>query len=111
MSVLSDRMKARIAAAGELVYFTKLAGIDPPTPDPAPVSAIVAALDIGTMRTYLDDVEVMGVVRPGLKLVLAGDSTVIAADVFTREGRSFEVLKIMNQTISNVVVAKVAVCA
>lgn len=68
-------------------------------------------LDTGTMRTYLDDVEVMGVVRPGLLLVTRGDASVSVGDTITRDGRTYEVLKTSQHRIAEVAVLKIVVLA
>jgi len=68
-------------------------------------------LDTGTMRTYLDDVEVMGVVRPGLLLVTKADASVAEGDHITRDGRTYEVLKTSQHRIAGVAVVKIAILA
>ena len=68
-------------------------------------------LDTGTMRTYLDDVEVMGVVRPGLLLVTEADASVAEGDNITRDGRTYEVLKTSQHRIAGVAVVKIAILA
>lgn len=66
-------------------------------------------LDSGTMRTYLDDVEVMGVVKPGLLLVTKGDATISANNTITRDGRTFTVLKTSQHRIGAVSVVKLVI--
>jgi len=88
MGFLADRFKDRVVNAGELLTFTKLAGGAAGT-----AYAFVYPLDSGSLNVYLDDVEKMGVVKPGLRLVLPGDSTVILNDTFTREGRTYTIQK------------------
>lgn len=68
-------------------------------------------LDTGTMRTYLDDVESMGVVRPGLLLVTEGSADIDANDSIARDGRTYTVLKVSRHRIGEVVVVKLAVLA
>lgn len=68
-------------------------------------------LDSGTMRTYLDDVEVMGVTKPGLFLVTGSDTSIVENDTITRDGRIYTVLKTSEHRISGVVVMKTAVLA
>lgn len=72
---------------------------------------VFRVLDMGTMRAYLDDVEAMGVARPGLLLVTAGDTSISPHDLITRDGRTYEVLKVSNHRIGEVTVVKVAVLA
>ena len=66
-------------------------------------------LDSGTMRTYLDDVESMGVVRPGLTLVTDYNTPLADDDSITRDGRTYTVLAVSIHRIGSVPVAKVAV--
>ena len=68
-------------------------------------------LDSGTMRTYLDDVEVMGVVHPGLLLVTEADASIAVGDSITRDDRTFQVLKTSQHRIADVVVVKLAILA
>lgn len=66
-------------------------------------------LDSGTMRTYLDDVEVMGVVRPGLLLVTEADAPISVSDSISRDGRTFTVLKTSQHRIGDTSVVKLAI--
>ncbi len=68
-------------------------------------------LDSGTMRTYLDDVEAMGVTRPGLTLVTDYNTPIAEDDSITRDGRTYTVLRVSVHRIGGVAVAKVAVLA
>lgn len=70
---------------------------------------IFRILDSGTMRTYLDDVETMAVVRPGLLLVTQSDAAIAVDDTITRDGRTYTVLKTSNHRIGEITVVKVAV--
>lgn len=69
------------------------------------------ALDSGTMHTYLDDVEVMGVVRPGLLLIAQADAIINPSDTITRDGRTYTVLKTAQQRIAGAAVAKLVILA
>ncbi len=107
MSAMSDRVKANIERLGETLSFTKLAG----TAGSFSVECIVQPLDSGTMRTFLDDVETMGVTHPALKGTVAGDSTVAVNDTFTREGVTYTVLKVFFHRVGSDVIGKTLVCS
>ena len=68
-------------------------------------------LSSGTMSTYLDDVERMGVIRPGLLLVTQGDASIAVDDTITRDGRTYSVWKTSNHRIGDATVVKIAVLA
>jgi len=90
MSALLDRFTAEIARIGEDVTWTKLNGATVGTV----IRCVVRPLDSGNMNSFLDSVEQMGVVKPGLLVEMAGSgSSVTVGDGFTRDGRAFVVLK------------------
>ena len=70
---------------------------------------IFKPLDSGTMRTYLDDVEMMGVVHPALLLVTSPDVSIGANDTITRDGRVYYVLKTSLERIGDTPVARIAI--
>ena len=72
---------------------------------------VFQVLNTGTMHNYLDDVETMGVTRPGLMLVTAGDALINLNDQITRDGRTYTVLKTSNHRIGDVTVVKIAILA
>ncbi len=72
---------------------------------------VFRVLDTGTMRSYLDDMESMGVTRPGLLLVTEGDASIAVNDTLTRDGRTYTVLKTSQHRIGEVTVVKVVVLA
>jgi len=72
---------------------------------------VFKVLDTGTMRNYLDDTEVMGVTRPGLLLTTDADASISVTDTITRDGRTYEVLKVSTHRIANVAVVKIAILA
>ncbi len=72
---------------------------------------VFRVLDSGTMRAYLDDVEAMGVTRPGLLLVTHADAVISVGNTITRDGRTYEVLKVSVHRIANTAAAKIAVLA
>jgi hypothetical protein len=72
---------------------------------------IFQVLGSGTMSTYLDDIERMGVVRPGLLLVTQADAVIAVNDTITRDGRIYTVLKTSNQRIGDTIVVKIVVLA
>ncbi len=72
---------------------------------------IFRVLDVGTMRAYLDDVEVMGVVRPGLLLITRGDAVINPNDTITRDNRTYTVLKVSTHRIGSLALVKQAILA
>ena len=66
-------------------------------------------LDSGTLHTYLDDVEAMGVVKPGLVLVTRGDAVINVNDTITRDSRTYTVLKTSLNRIGGVAVVKIVI--
>ena len=72
---------------------------------------VFRVLDTGTMRTYLDDVEVMGVVKPGLLLATEPDADIDVDDTITRDGRNYTVLKTAQHRIGEVSVVKLVILA
>lgn len=72
---------------------------------------VFRVLDTGTMRSYLDDVEAMGVDRPGLLLVTEGEAQVDVDDTITRDGRDYTVLKVSRHRIGDVTLVKIAILA
>lgn len=101
MSTRVDRINATIDRVGQTLSFTKLNGAS----GTFSVVAIVQPLDYGTQRTFLDDIEAMGVTKPGVKLTCKGDETVIADDAFTLDGRNFAVRKVFKHYLVGEVVA------
>jgi hypothetical protein len=72
---------------------------------------VFQVLSSGTMSTYLDDVERMGVVRPGLLLVAQGDAVINVNDTIVRDGRTYTVLKTSSHRMSDTTVLKIAILA
>lgn len=70
---------------------------------------IVQSLDSTRMRTYLDDVEISGVVKPGLVITAAPSVPLTVGAEITRDGRTFKVLKVFSHRIFGEVVLQVAV--
>ena len=68
-------------------------------------------LDTGTMHIYLDDIEAMGIIRPGLLLVTEPDADIQITDTITRAGRNYEVLKKSLHRISGTAVAMIVILA
>ena len=68
-------------------------------------------LDTGTMRTYLDDTEVLGATRPGLLLITDADASISVGATITRDSRTYEVLKTSTHRIGSVAVVKIAILA
>ena len=72
---------------------------------------VFKVMDTGTMRTYFDDVEVMGITRPGLLLVTQADADIDPTDTITRDGRTYTVLKTALHRIGGATVAKLVLLA
>ena len=70
---------------------------------------VFKVLDSGTMRNYLDDVEVMSVGRPGLLLVTEADAVIDANQTITRDGRTFTVMKVSRHRIGGECAVTIAI--
>jgi len=70
---------------------------------------IFRTADLGTLRTYLNDIEMMGVVHPALLLVTKPDVVINAYDTVTRDGRDHTVHKTVLQHIGDTPVARIAI--
>jgi len=70
---------------------------------------VFKVLDSGTMNTYLDDVERMGVVHPALLLVTEPSVSIDVDDTLTRDGRTYTVLKTALHRIGDTSVVKVVI--
>lgn len=101
MSARTDRIDANIDRLGQTLSFTKLNG----STGTFSVVGIVQPLDFSTQRTFLDDIESMGVVHPGVKVTCKGNSTVIADDEFTFDSRNYVVWKAFKHYLAGEVVA------
>jgi hypothetical protein len=66
-------------------------------------------LDSGTLRNYLDDVEIMGVTKPALLLVTDADAAISVSDTITRDGRTYTVLKTSTHRIGGAAMVKIAI--
>ena len=66
-------------------------------------------LDSGTMRAYLDDVEVMAVTHPGLLLVTVPDAEINQYDHINRDNRDYVVFKSSLHRIGDVSVVKLVI--
>jgi hypothetical protein len=104
---LVERFTANIARVGETLAFTTYGGVVVA----ANVAGICRMADSGTLRTYLDDIELLAVTHPGVLITVADTSTVAVNDVFVREGRSFVVFKVWKHRIGGVVVCVQAIAA
>ncbi len=70
---------------------------------------IFKILDAGSMRAYLDDVEIMGVEKPGLMLIAPSATQIEVDDKISRDGREYEVKKVSIHRIGDKIAAKVAI--
>lgn len=70
---------------------------------------IFKPLDSGTLNTYLDDVEKMGVTHPALLLVTGADVPIDLNDSITRDGRTYSVLKTALHRIGDTPVVKIVI--
>lgn len=66
-------------------------------------------LDSGTMRTYLNDTEIMGIVNPGLLLMTAPDSVIDIDDTVTRDSRAYTVKRSVVHRVMGVPVVRMVV--
>lgn len=94
----ADRIARKLADFGE--HFTL---------DSVTYQGIFRTLDGGTMRVYLDDVEMMAVTHPALLLVTGPGVPVDTDDTITRDGRTYSVLKTAIHRIGDKPVAKIAI--
>lgn len=72
---------------------------------------VFRVLDPASMRSYLDDVELMGIDRPGLLLVIRGDAGIDVNDTITRDGRTYKVLKVFRHRFAGTTAVKTVVLA
>lgn len=79
------------------------------TLDGSTYKGVFRLLDMGTMRTYLDDVEVLGVAKPAFYLTTKSDVPIQSGSTITRGTQSYQVLKHIKLTIGAETVAKCAV--
>ncbi len=79
------------------------------TLDSTQYRGIFRPLDSGTLRIYLDDVEMMAVTHPALLLVTGPDVPVSVSDTITRDSRVYTVLKSAIHRIGDTPVAKMAI--
>ena len=70
---------------------------------------VFKALDSGTLRTYLDDVEMMGVTHPALLLVTEPDVPIGVGNTITRDSRVYTVLKTALRRIGDTSVMKMVI--
>lgn len=66
-------------------------------------------LDSGTLNSYLDSVESMGVVKPGLALITIADAVISVNDTIIRDGRTYTVLKTALHRIGDTAVVKMVI--
>jgi len=79
------------------------------TVNDADYRGVFKALDSGTLRTYLDDVEMMGVTHPALLIVTGPDVPIDIGDTITRDSRVYTVLKTALHRIGDTSVMKMAI--
>ncbi len=98
--LLFDRVKKKFARHGEQFVIGQTT-----------YRGVFSVLGTGMMHAYLDDVELMGVTRPGLMLVTQGDASIAVNDQITRDGRTYTVLKVSNHRFGDTTVVKIAILA
>jgi len=76
-----------------------------------PEKGFFQVLDTGRMRAFLDDTEVMTVIRPALLLVTSSDAAIAVDDTILRDGRTYSVRKIFIERFGGTAMVKVAVLA
>ena len=70
---------------------------------------IFKILDSGTLNSYLDSVEAMGVTKPGLSLVTQADAIINVNNTIIRDGRTYTVLKTALHKIGDTAVFKMVI--
>ena len=63
---------------------------------------IFRVADTGTLRTYLDDSQMMGVNKPGLMLVTDPDADIERLDTITRDGIDYTAYEVSLHRISGI---------
>ena len=66
-------------------------------------------LDSGTLHTYLNDVEIMGIVNLGLLLITTPSAVININDTITRDSRTYTVLRSVVHRIAGVAVVRLVV--
>lgn len=79
------------------------------TVDSVNYRGVFKALDSGTLRAYLDDVEMMGVTHPALLLITGPDVPIAVSDTITRDSRTYTVLKTALHRIGDTSVMKMVI--
>lgn len=79
------------------------------TLDDVTYHGVFKPVDSGTLRVYLDDVELMGVTHPALLLVTGPDVPIGTSDTITRDSRTYTVLKTAIHRIGSTAVMKMAI--
>ncbi len=75
----------------------------------SPAKGFFQQLDTGRMHIYLDDTECAMLIRPGLFLVVPGDTQFTTGDTVARDGRTYEALKVSNQKLRGEVIVKIVI--
>ena len=101
MSIIADRVVASIDRNGQSVTFSTSGA----------KVCVVVMLDSGTMNSMLDDVEIMGVVHPGVKILLKGADSVAVDETFTWDSRLYTVLKVFLNYVGSYVVSRTAIAS
>lgn len=94
----ADRIARKLANFGEAFSV-----------DDVTYRGIFKTLDSGTLRTYLDDVEVMGVTHPALLLVTEPNVPIGIGGSISRDSRVYTILKTAIQRVGDTPVAVIAI--
>jgi len=70
---------------------------------------VFKVLDSGTLHSYLNDVEIMGIVNPGLLLITTPSAVINVNDTITRDSRTYTVLRSVVHRIAGVSVVRLVV--
>ncbi|MFQ3549973.1 MAG: hypothetical protein SNJ70_09520 [Armatimonadota bacterium] len=97
---ISDRVDTAVDRVGESF---NLNGIT--------YKGVFKLLDSGTMRTYLDDIEVLGLAKPAWFLTTKANVPLSIGDTITRGSVNYQVLKCIKVYVSGIAVACNAVLA
>ncbi len=98
MIKIKDKIKNKI-----IKYGTKI------TISGQEVSVLIRQLNTQEARNYLDDIEIMALIKPALCLVLPYDATVSDNSVFTLNSRSYTIKKVTPFMCGDEIIFKTAI--
>lgn len=81
------------------------------TIDSVVCQVMVRVFSSGEYGTWLDDIEAMGFVHPGLYMIAKAGASLAVTDTFVREGKTYEIYKLWMHRVNGVAVYQVAICS